>query len=291
MQVSNMSITPVDAKMANVDVITPWLGGARDFVATSCVKIGFDVLMGGSGTAATAPAWGQALIGCAMAETTGLLTPNRVEYDPITDNMKTVSIYYHHDGVLHKALGCLGAPKLSLKSGEVPKFSFEFTGVDGIPTAVANATAVLTAWKTPPTITKANVIDITLGGTYATGAITGGTVYNSSGMTLDWGNTVAFSPLLTTEAVVLSNRSVKGTMELELSAAQEVTQIAAVKANTLTTLAMTIGNATGNKILIFSPAVQFKNPKKVDYNGQLLIGFDLDLIPVAGNDEIKIVSL
>jgi hypothetical protein len=290
-QVSNMSITPVDAKMANINTVTPWFGGAFDLTSTSSVKISFDVLMGGSGTAATAPAWGQLLLGTAMAEVTGLLTPNRVEYNPITDSLKTLSIYYYDDGVLHKALGCMGNVKLSAKSGEAPKFTFDFVGVDGIPTAAANATAVLSAWKTPPVITKANVVDITFGCTYATGALSGGTAYNSSGLTLDWGNTVAFSPLLSTETVVLSDRAVKGAMELDLSAAQEVTQIAAVKANTLTSLGFTIGTATGNKIILFAPAVQLMNPRKAEFNGQRLIGFDMHLRPSAGNDEIKLVSL
>ena len=290
-QVSNLSITPVDAKMVTIDAITPWFGGGRDLTATSSVKISFDVLMGGSGAAATAPAWGQLLLGCAMAEATGLLTPNRVEYDPVTDNLKTVSIYYFSDGVLHKALGSMGSPKLSAKSGEAPKLSFEFTGVDGIPTATANATAVLTAWKTPPVITKANVTDVLLGCTYAAGALTGGTSYNSSGLTLDWGNTVAFSPMLSQEQVVLSGRNIKGTVELDLSAAQEVAQIASVKSNALTGMGFTIGTTTGNKIMLYAPAVQFKNPKKADFNGQILIGLDLDLCPVLGNDELKIICL
>ena len=290
-QVFDMSITPVDAKTVGVNVITPWFGGARELTSTSAVKISFSCLLGGSGTAATPPAWGQLLLGCAMAETTGLLTPNRVEYSPITDALKTVSIYYYHDGVLHKSLGSFGAPNLSAKSGEAPKLTFNFTGVDGIPTAAANATAVLTAWTMPPAITKANVTDILLGCTYAAGALTGGTSYNSSGLTLDWGNSVAFSPLLSQEQVVLSDRNAKGTFELDLTAAQEVTQIAAVKANTLTSMGFTIGTVTGNKIMLYAPAVQLRNPKKVDFNGQILIGFDLDLVPLAGNDEIKIISL
>ena len=86
-------------------------------------------------------------------------------------------------------------------------------------------------------------------------------------------------------------RNIKGTVELDLTAAQEVTQIAAVKANTLTGMGFTIGTATGNKIMLYMPSMQLLNPKKVDFNGMRLIGFDLGLNPVAGNDEIKIISL
>jgi len=290
-QVMDLSITPVDAKMVSLNTITPWFGGTIDLVATSCVKMSFSVLLGGAGLAATGPAWGQLLLGCAMAETTGLLTPNRVEYNPITDLMKTLSIYWYDDGMLHKGLGAFGTVKLSAKAGEAPKLTFDFIAVDGTPTAAANATAVLTAWKTPPTITKANVTDILLGCTYAAGVLTGGTSYNSTGLTLDWGNQTAFVPMLTTEETVLTDRNIKGTVELDLTAAQEVTQIANVKANVFTGLGFVIGNTSGNKIMIYAPAAQLISPKKVDLSGKRLIGFDIGFNPVAGNDEIKLISL
>lgn len=290
-QVANLSITPIEAKMVQINTVTPWFGGSMDLVATSSVKCSFEVLLAGSGTPATGPAWGQLLLGCAMSETTGLVTPNRVEYDPITNATKTLSIYYYDDGVLHKLLMAQGNVKLSAKSGEAPKLMFEFIGVDGIPTAAANATAVLTAWKVPPTITKANVTDILLGCTYAAGVLTGGTSFNSTGLTLDWGNATAFIPMLTVEQTVLTDRNLKGTVELDLTAAQEVTQLANVKANVFTGLGFVIGNTAGNKIMIYAPAAQLINPKKVDNSGMRLIGFDIGLNPVAGNDEVKLISL
>jgi hypothetical protein len=157
--------------------------------------------------------------------------------------------------------------------------------------ATVNATAVLTGWKTPPPVTKANVTDILIGCTYALGVLTGGTAYNSSGLTLDWGNQVSFAPMLTTEQVLLTDRDMKGAFSLDLTAAQEVTMMATVKANTTTGVGFVIGNTSGNKIMLHAPAVQFLNPKKEEFNGMRLIGFDLHLNPVAGNDELRIISL
>lgn len=290
-QVMNLSITPIDAKLVQLNTVTPWFGGMTELVATSSVKCSFEVLLAGAGLAATGPAWGQLLLGCAVSETTGLLTPNRVEYAPITDLLKTLTIYWYDDGLLHKLLGVFGNVSLSAKSGEAPRLKFDFVGVDGGPAAAANATAVLTGWKPPVPITKANVTDMTLGCTYALGALSGGTVFNSTGLTVDLGNMVAFAPMLTNEQVVLTDRNLKGTVELDLTAAQEVTQLAAVKANTLTSMGFVIGNTSGNKLMIFMPSVQLMNPKKVDFNGMRLIGFDLAPTPLAGNDEIKIISL
>lgn len=290
-QVMDLSITPLDAKNVDLDLILPWFGNAQSLVGTASVKCSFSVLLAGAGLAATAPAWGALLLGCAGAETTGLVTPNRVEYLPITDLLKTVTIYWYDDGLLHKMLGSFGNVKLSAKSGEAPKLTFDFVGLDGGVSATANATAVLTGWKPPVAITKANVTDITLGCTYATGALTGGTSFNSTGLTLDWGNQVAFAPMLTNEQVVLTDRKVVGTLSLDLTAAQEVTQMASVKANTLQGVGFVIGTTTGNKIMLHMPAVQLINPKKEEFNGMRLIGFDMRVLPVAGNDEIRIISL
>ena len=290
-QVMDLQITPLDAKNIDTNFITSYFGGAGQLVGTASVKCSFSVLLAGSGTAATAPAWGALLLGCANAETTGLITPDRVEYLPATNSLKTLTIYYYDDGLLHKLLGVFGNVKLSAKSGEAPKLTFDFVGLDGGVTAATNATAVLTAWRTPPAVTKANVVDVNLGCTYSAGALSSGTAYNSSGLTLDWGNSVAFAPLLTTEEVVLTDRNMTGSVSLNLTAAQEVTMMTSVKANTLQSLGFVIGTATGNKIMLHMPSVQLINPKKEDFNGMRLIGFDLRVLPSSGNDELRIVSL
>ena len=291
LQVMDLSITPLDAKNIDLNTITPWFGGMRSLVGTASVKCSFSVLLAGAGAAITSPAWGALLVACAGSESTGLTAPARVEYLPATDLLKTLTIDWHDDGLLHKLTGCFGTVKLSAKSGEAPKLTFDFVGLDGGVSATANATAVLTGWKTPAAITRANVTDINLGCSYAAGALTSGISYNSTGLSLDWGNQVAFAPMLSNEQVVLTDRNVKGSMSLDLTAAQEVTFMATVKANITQSVGFVIGNVTGNKIMLYMPAVQLTNPKKEDFNGMRLIGFDLNAIPVAGNDEVRIISL
>lgn len=290
-QAMDMQITPLDASNVDTNIIAPWFGSSAALVGTASVKCSFSVLLAGSGTPATAPAWGALMLACGGSEATGLVAPNRVEYLPATDGLKTATIYWYDDGLLHKLVGCFGNVKLAAKSGEAPKLTFDFVGIDAGVSATGNATAVLTGWKLPVAITKANVTDVLLGCTYAAGALTGGTSYNSSGLTLDWGNKVAFAPLLSTEQVVLTDRAVSGSLSVELSAAQEVTQMAGVKANTLQSIGFVIGTLAGNKIMLYMPSVQLTNPKKEDFNGIRLIGFDLRVLPAAGNDEVRIVSL
>lgn len=291
--VSNMSITPLDAQNVSRDLVRGYFGGSEQLVATASVKCSFSVELAGAGAAATAPQWGDLLLGCGMSEAL-LSTPNRVEYTPVSTALKTLSIYYYDDGVLHKLLYCMGNVKISAKIGERPMLQFDFVGVDGGVTAAANATPTLSAWKTPPTMAKANVVDITLGATYTTGALSGGTVYPSTGLEIDFGNSVQYIPLLSSERVDITQRDVSGSMQLDLTAANEVSFMATVKANTTQSLALTIGTATGNKMIIHAPAVQLINPSKQDLNGSRLIGYDLRLVPStagSGNDEIRIASL
>lgn len=288
--VTDFSITPLDAKNVDRQFIRPFFGGYNQLVGPASVKITFGVELGGSGTPATPPQWGDLLIACAHAEAS-LLTPNRVEYSPVSSALKTLTIYYYDDGVVHKLLGCMGNVKLSAPVGERPKLTFDFVGIDAGISAVALPSVTLTAWMPPPVVSKANTVDITLGATYATGALTGGTAYVSAGLDLDWGNQVNFTPLVSAESVDLVNRAITGKIKLDLTAAQEVALYANVKANTLQTLAFTLGTTAGNKMIIHAPNAQLINPTKEEINGRRLVGFDLRIVPSVGNDDIRIACV
>lgn len=287
--VSDVSITPLEAQAIGRNLIRGYFGGSEQLVGPASVKISYTVELAGSGTAATAPAWGPLLQGCAAAE--GILsTPARVEYSPVSTGLKSLTQYYYDDGVVHKVLASMGNCTLSAKVGDRPVLRFEWTGLDGGITATPNVTPTFTPWKKPVAMAKANVVDITLGATYAAGALTGGTVYNSTGLELNFGNVVNFTPMLGTETVDITDRESTATIELELTAAQEVALMATVKANTTQSLALTVGTTAGNKIIVYGAGAQLTNPKKSELNGKRLIGFDVRLVPVNGNDEWLIVA-
>lgn len=289
MLVADMSIDPLDAKDIPRNLIRGFFGGSEQLVGVASVKIGFTVELAGSGTAGTAPAWGAAMLACAMAEGT-LTTPPRIEYSPVSTGLKTATIYYYDDGVLHKAFGVMGNVAISAKAGERATLKFDFVGLDGGVSA-AMTSGTYAAWKKPVALTKSNVIDVTIGATYLAGAFTGGTVYPSTGLELQLGNAVNFDALLSEETVDITDRDSTGSVELKLTAAQEVAFMAIVKSNVTQSIAFTIGTVAGNKIGLFAPAVQLRKPKKVDRNGKRLIGFELGLVPVNGNDELLIICL
>ena len=106
MLVSNLSINPLNSQNVDRDLIRPFLGGSEQLLGTRYVEMGFDIEMAGSGTVATAPAWAPALIACGFAQT--LTATVRADYTPISTAFDSATIYWHDDGVFHKAVGCRG---------------------------------------------------------------------------------------------------------------------------------------------------------------------------------------
>jgi len=289
MLVSNLSANVLNANNVDRALIRAYLGGSEQLVGTVYKSLDFEVELASSGTLGTAPPWGPLLRACGFAETVTAVT--RVDYTPVSDALESVTLHYHDDGVLHKLLGARGSFELKAGIGERPVLAFKFIGIDGGDTAVANPSLTLTAWQKPLVITDTNTGDVTLGCTYATGALVGGTVYPSRGLQLSSGNVVNHTPLLGGESVELSQREVTGHVDFDLTAAQEASFMTSVKANTTQGIGLVHGTTSTQKVLIFGIAAQLINPTKQELNGKRLIGYDLRLVPSAGNDELRIVAL
>ncbi len=287
--VSNASFN-VAYTNVNRDLIRANLGGSEQLAGTRFVECSFDVELANSGAAGTAPAWGPLLLACGMAEAV-LTTPARVEYTPVSASFKSATIYYHIDGTLRKALGCMGNAELMLNEGERPMIRFTFTGLDGGTTATADPTLTLTSWKVPSVVSDVNSGDINLGATYSAGALSSGTAYPSRGLAINLGNTIARKAILGGQSVSITQRDVTGSCQLELSAAQEATFRTDINANTTTSLGFTHATGAGVGIILHAPRVQRIDPSDVDYEGELHMGLNLRFVPSSGNDELRIVCL
>ena len=287
--VSNVSINPLSAANVDRDLVRPYMGASEQLVGPANIELSFDIELSGAGAAGTAAAYGPLLRACGFAET--LSASIRAEYNLVTPVADSVSIYYFSDGVKHIAKGCRGTLLLKMSAGGRPVLSFKFLGLDGGVTAASPSALTLTAFKTPTVISEPNTGDLTFGATYtaATPTLTGGTGYPSQGIELDLGNAVNYTPLLGGESVDISQRQVTGKILLDLTAAQEVTFMASVKANTLQSLGLMHGTTAGYKVMIFMPAAQLINLSKSEVNGKLMIGYDIRALPSSGNDELKIV--
>jgi hypothetical protein len=292
-------ITPLNSQNIDRDLIRPYFGQSEQLVGSAYVQVELEVEYVHSGTANVVAPWDSLLQVCGWSAGSVLATPNRVEHNLLTDysTWRMGTMYYHDDGVLHKLLDCKGTFTLRQKIGESPKLAFKVYGLDGGITAASDPTQTLTAWKLPQAVTDANTGALVLGGTYATGAITGGTEYVSAGIEADLGNQLEFVDLLGTaslpgQSIDVPDRKSTAKIMLDLTAAQEVTFMANVKAATTQSIGIVHGTTAGYKMLTWWPNAQLINPTKESVQGRRLIGFDVRALPTsAGNDEMKLVGL
>lgn len=289
--VSNLSINPLNAEYIARGIIRDYLGASEELPGASYLECSFDIELVGAGVIATAPPWSPLIrvIGFAEVITVGV----RVDYVPVSAAFESATVYWYDDGVLHKLLGVRGTATMDLTVGQKPVISFKLMGVDGGIAAVPNVATTLTAWRVPQIVIDANSGDLTFGATHdavAAPAFALGTTYPSQGLTVDLGVKANFQKLLGGESIAISEREVTGAVKLKLTAAQEVAFMADVKAAALTSIGLIHGTVANDKVMVFMPSVQRKEPTKEELNGERMNGYKLRMLPVVGNDEIRIAT-
>lgn len=271
------------------ELLRGYLGGSEHLIGTRRAEIEFDVELAGSGTAGTAPEWGKLLRACGMAE--AITAANRVEYTPVSGGFESLTFLYHLDGIRYQSRGARGTVQFMMNAYERPMMRFKFTGFDTLAIEGAVPNAVFAGWQRPQVITDENAGDIRLGGTYAAGVVSGGTVLQSRGLTVDLGNTVSHLKILGGEAIDITQRETSGTIAVFLTAANEVTWRNELNVNTLTSLGFNFGTVAGNRIAVFMPSVQRLTPDPEDYEGRAMMSGEIRVLPTsAGNDELRIVA-
>lgn len=287
-------LTNVEFNIMNVNevprkVLRQRFGARERLPGTRYIEISFGIEFQGSGALGTAPPMGAVLKSSGFAET--ITASQRVTYNTITDSLSSGTLKFYDDGVQHIGLGCRGDWSINAPIGEIPELRFKMYGLYVSPTAVSNPAATLTAFKPPLVVTDANSGDITLGCTYATGALSGGTSYPSLGITLEGGQVLNHNAMLGQESIDISDREITGHISLDLTAAQEVSMLAAVEAGTLQSIGWAHGTTAGLKQILFMPKCQLRNPKLEEVNGKRLVGFDISAVEDTGNDELQLVFI
>lgn len=278
--VENLSVTPLKQDLVERKGIQPYMGNRQSLEVGSTVEVGFDVEIAGSGAAGTAPAYAPLLRMCGMAET--IVASTSAAYSPVSAGFEAGTIYFHADGILHKALGCRGSASFKFDAKGIPTYSFKFTGLYAPVTDVALPTQTLTAFKTPLPCNTVNTTGFAIHG-YA-GIL--------SGFNADLGNNVMHRQLIGSESVLITDRSVTGKLTIEAVLVATKDFFAIAKACTLGAFTLTHGTAAGNKVKVDGANVQLTNPSYSDMDGVRMLNLDLKFTPgAAGNDDITITCL
>lgn len=278
--VTNLSVRPMENEMVDRSLIQAFLGHSAQLPVGTQVAVEFAVEMVGSGTAGTAPAWGKLLRACGFAET--ISAGVSVVYNPVSENHESVTIYFHLDGVRHKALGARGNVSVKTTPKGIPLFTFRFIGLYGGIADAAMPSLTLTAWKAPIAVNNANTGTFSLHGH-------AGKLYDQS---IDLANTLVHRDLVGIEDVVITDRAPAGDIEIEAPAIATKDFFTIAKEATLGALTITHGVTAGYKVKLDSPNVQLINPDYTDRDGVAALKMGLRLIPGgSGNDELTVTAL
>ncbi|WP_372826535.1 hypothetical protein [Polaromonas sp.] len=291
MQVSNVRITPLNAQFVSRDLLRNYFGISEQLMASFNKLVTFDIEAVGSGTVGTAPAWGAMVRACGFQQVEVAL--ERVTYTPVTNGQESATLCVYDSGVLHKLLGARGAITSAAMLGNIPTLSFAFVGLDGGDSAALPSGVSFAAFQLPQVVQDAFTGDLTLGGTLSASsvpAITGGTSYPSTGLEIDMGIKAEHIPLLGQESVDITDRQAKGKIKLFATAVQEVAFYATIKAGTTQSVGLIHGTVVGRRFGMFAPAAQIITPAKDEQSGKRMMGYDLVLSPVAGNDEVQLIT-
>ena len=260
----------------NVDRAT--LGGDVAIHVAPYTTVSFSVEMASSGAAGTAPGWGALMQGCGFAET--IVASTSAAYAPVSSGFKSLTLYFHIDGLLHKLTGCRGTVAATMDPGGIPYLNFTFTGIRAAPTDTALPTPTLTGFKTPLPVNKANTPTFSLHGFAAT----------VEKFSFDMANEITYRNVVGDESVMLVDRKPTGSVSLEEQALATKNFHDIALNSTLGALQVVHGTTAGSIVQIDAPKVQLLSPTYANSNGVLMLNLNLSLTPNAGDDELIITA-
>ena len=278
--VRDLSITPQSSDVVSRELIRPYLGASEQLLANTRVECTFAVELSGSGTAGTAPRYGDALKACGMSET--ISSGTSVTYAPVSSSFSSVTIHYNIDGVRHKVTGARGTVELTAEVGQIPVLNFTMQGIYVAPDDSALPTVSYGNQDEPLIFKNGNTTSFQLL-SYA-GAL--------QSVSFDLGNELIYQELVGgTKQVLLVDRQASGSVTIQApTLAQKDFFAAALTDTSLGNLQFTHGTAAGNIVQFASTKVDIGDVNYGDIDGIASLEIPYTLVPsTSGNDEFTLV--
>lgn len=259
------------------------LGGIKDYMYGQYGELTFEVPLGGSGTAGTAPKWGKLLLACGWAETisAGVSVTYALAANPAAGG--SVAITFRQDRRKHVLSGARGMVSFSFDEGKRPVAKFTFRG---LLTAVADGAVIA---HSDATWTGHNDIDPVSQAmtTFAFNSVNAPV----RSLSFDQSDNVVFSDRPNQKQVDLAGaRTWSGKLKISSQLPSVLNLESLAIANTLVTSTLVHGT-TGGKILTVTAKSQLAMPTYSDDKGLDVTDVDLMLKPSAMNldDQIALV--
>lgn len=276
-QLSDVNITPLEGDTVENNIIRPYFGSSGSTLVSQYSKITFKVPAAGVAAAGSVPGYAALLRACGMAMTTTAGTS--VRFDPVTNNMESLTLFANIDGVLQKMLGTVGTVKLTTDAKALPQFEFDLTGSFVLPTDTLMPTVNYAAFVDPLGVNKAN-----------TTLLLDGLALAVSNFNFDIGNTVVKRDLINVDTQLITDRKAKASVTFEAHSMAFKNWITSARASAKVPLVLTHGLGATNSVQLNALRAQVGKPTYSEQDGIQMITLPLDLIPSsAGNDEFSLV--
>ena len=278
-QVTNVEVTPIESDNVEPASFQGFIGNSTrsTLVANKRVSISFDVELGGSGAAGTAPAFGPLLEACGMIET--VVSATSVTYDPDPTPTDSVTICSYYDGSLHKITGARGTVTFSMTAGQFPLASFQFIGIfnavssGGSTTTIANQAAAL----------EINDTNVT------TATFHGETSQRIESFDFALNNNLIYKETASNQEAIIVDRTPGGTAVIEAPSLGSVNYFTKVIGTTTASSSIAIGASAGNITTLTIPQTDITGVTYGDTNGVISLSMPYAARPTgAGNDEFSL---
>jgi len=282
---SNLALTPYTGPTVSRNLNRSTLGGQSVVNTNPHAMVSFDVEVAGSGTATVVPAWSENMRACGMSVTPASPTSAGQIYAPLSSSFPSITHWVWIDGQKQVLNGARGNMSIALNKGDIPKFSFNFTGRYSRPTYTAVLSANVTDYSSPLAVTDTNTPTFTLGGSPLTDL-------RVESFSLDMQNNVIARNIINAEEIFITDRNPVGTVVFEATTAKNWFASGIESHAGVTTLAMNLvhGTVAGNRVKISAPAVQITNITENNSDGIFVYTCSLAFVPVSGNDEFTITT-
>ena len=272
------SWTPYQGDTATRDRADITFGARAEVNVGPNSQLEITVPLAGSGQAGTAPVFGPLMRACGMSET--INDGTSVAYQPVTDDIESVSIYYVMDGIKQVMRGARGTATLTIDSGGFPTIQFTMTSLYDKP-ITGNAGDLVE-------ITQADEIPVNRHNSVAS---VHGHQACMSAFSIDLGNSVSYFNRINCENVDITDRETTGSLTIDGVRPDAVDYFKAVESHeevALKPVTLTHGKTAGNIVEIAGPRVQLSSMSMSDDEGRAQFEFDTRFIKDQGDDELVI---
>ena len=275
LEVFNLEVTPFSANTLERNVVSDILGNREVAFGTKRVQINFDLEITTKGTAGQTPLYHDLLRACGMKKTGPGQT---VVYNPqLNQSSNSCRILYIVDGLRQEIKGCRGSFSINCKAGEIPYFSFSFSGVYAEPTDGSTIVPNFPSADGPHVFGKANSSDFEIDGTALV----------LDAFTLDAGNVIENNESVGgTDEVRQVDRAPTGSCVIECPTIDEFNLYELLTNTTdFVTLTLTHGSGAGKQLEFSLPKIDIRNITYSEINTVAMANIEFHAMPNTGDDE------